>query len=209
MPDFLRQLQHLRLPSWMNQGEAATLLRAARRFWQWCYGWLLYPLNQLDAATCSVPLLNILAYQRDIQRFNGEPLDLFRKRVQHAFINAGDAGSVAGFAAIFARLGVGEIVQLERQLGIDWDVILIRVNDQQLAENNTLMMALIRQYGRTCRRYTFQVVNTKIITLYPGEFANEYDYYHAYLKTTPGVIKAELSYTPTHLQHTHEIYRSH
>ncbi|CQJ44947.1 hypothetical protein [Yersinia rohdei] len=206
MPDFITRLASLRLPSWMDKGEANKLLRVCRQWWQWVHGWLIWPLNQLDAATCTVPLLNVLAYQRDINRFDGEPLSLYRKRVEYAFINARDAGSVAGFAAIFLRLGIGEIVQLERQPAIDWDVILIRVNDTQIAENNTLMMALIRQYGRTCRRYIFQVINAKTVSIHGGEFSNDYRYHHAKLIIAPGVINGAVTVTPAQLQHSHEVY---
>ncbi|CNB98189.1 phage-like protein [Yersinia frederiksenii] len=190
----------------MDKGEPGKLLRACNQFWQWIYGWLIWPLNQLDAATCAVPLLNVLAYQRDISRFDGEPLSLYRKRVEYAFINARDAGSVAGFAAIFLRLGIGDITQLERQPEIDWDIILIRVNDTQIAENNTLMMALIRQYGRTCRRYIFQVINAKTVSIHGGEFSNDYGYHHAKLIIAPGVIKGAVSVIPAQLQHSHEVY---
>ncbi len=206
MPDFLTRLKNQLLPSWMDKGEPGKLLRACNQFWQWIYGWLIWPLNQLDAATCAVPLLNVLAYQRDISRFDGEPLSLYRKRVEYAFINARDAGSVAGFAAIFLRLGIGDITQLERQPEIDWDIILIRVNDTQIAENNTLMMALIRQYGRTCRRYIFQVINAKTVSIHGGEFSNDYGYHHAKLIIAPGVIKGAVSVIPAQLQHSHEVY---
>ncbi|CQH25241.1 hypothetical protein [Yersinia pseudotuberculosis] len=206
MPDFISRLTSLRLPSWMDKGEANKLLQVCRQYWQWVNGWLNWPLNQLNAATCAVSLLNVLAYQRDINRFNGEPLSLFRKRVQYAFINAADAGSVAGFSAIFKRLDIGVITQLERQPGHDWDVILIRVNDNQIAENNTLMMALIRQYGRTCRRYIFQVLNARTVTIHCGEFSNEYRNHHAKLMIAPGTIKGAVAVIPTQLQHSHEIY---
>ncbi|HII2978906.1 TPA: hypothetical protein ACY2HE_000115 [Yersinia enterocolitica] len=206
MPDFITRLKSLRLPSWMDKGEANKLLQVCRQWWQWVNGWLNWPLNQLDAATCAVPLLNVLAYQRDISRFDGEPLSLYRKRVQYAFINAADAGSVAGFSAIFKRLDIGVITQLERQPGYDWDVILIRVNDNQIAENTPLMMALIRQYGRTCRRYIFQVLNAKTVVMHGGEFSNEYGYYHAKLIIAPGTIKGTLAVMSTQLQHSHEVY---
>ena len=69
MPDFISRLTSLRLPSWMDKGEANKLLQVCRQHWQWVNGWLNWPLNQFDAATCAVPLLNVLAYQRDINRF--------------------------------------------------------------------------------------------------------------------------------------------
>src|SRR5688572_24782903 len=115
-------MKSLKLPSWMNRGEPAKLLKAAVKFWTGIVAWVTWPLQQFDPLTCAEPLLNLLAYDRDIARFNGEPLSLFRKRVAYAFVNAQDAGSVSGFIAIFERLGIGYVELLERQAGIDWDV---------------------------------------------------------------------------------------
>ncbi|HDL7505678.1 TPA: hypothetical protein PXN76_004146 [Yersinia enterocolitica] len=179
MPDFISRLTSLRLPSWMDKGEANKLLQVCRQWWQWVNGWLNWPLNQLDAATCAVPLLNVLAYQRDISRFNGEPLSLYRKRVQYAFINAADAGSVAGFIAIFERLGIGYVELLERQPDIDWDVILVRVSDSQIASNSDLLMQIIRQYGKTCRRYRFEVITYSGLRIRAGWVGHEYVTYCA------------------------------
>ncbi|WP_145605763.1 phage tail protein [Yersinia intermedia] len=179
MPDFITRLKSLRLPSWMDKGEANKLLQVCRQWWQWVNGWLNWPLNQLDAATCAVPLLNVLAYQRDISRFNGEPLSLYRKRVQYAFINAADAGSVAGFIAIFERLGIGYVELLERQPDIDWDVILVRVSDSQIASNSDLLMQIIRQYGKTCRRYRFEVITYSGLRIRAGWVGHEYVTYCA------------------------------
>ncbi|AHM75441.1 phage tail protein [Yersinia hibernica] len=179
MPDFISRLTSLRLPSWMDKGESNKLLRVCRAWWQWVHSWLNWPLNQLDAATCAVPLLNVLAYQRDISRFNGEPLSLYRKRVQYAFINAADAGSIAGFIAIFERLGIGYVELLERQPDIDWDVILVRVSDSQIASNSDLLMQIIRQYGKTCRRYRFEVITYSGLRIRAGWVGHEYVTYCA------------------------------
>ncbi|MFQ6290472.1 hypothetical protein ACLMO3_08895 [Yersinia enterocolitica] len=179
MPDFISRLTSLRLPSWMDKGESNKLLRVCRAWWQWVHSWLIWPLNQLDAATCAVPLLNVLAYQRDISRFNGEPLSLYRKRVQYAFINAADAGSVAGFIAIFERLGIGYVELLERQPDIDWDVVLVRVSDSQIASNSDLLMQIIRQYGKTCRRYRFEVITYSGLRIRAGWVGHEYVTYCA------------------------------
>ncbi len=71
---------------------------------------------------------------------------------------------------------------LERQPEIDWDVIIVRVSDSQIAQNADLMMQIIRQYGRTCRRYRFEVMTTlqlyinagwndgELICYYAGEY---------------------------------------
>ena len=160
MPDFLKKLASLALPFWMNKGEPRILLVAVRKFWNLVYGWVTWPINQFDPLTCNESLLNLLAWDRDITRFKNEPLSLFRKRVAYAFVNARDAGSVAGFIAIFERLGIGYVELVERQPGIDWDVITVRVSDSQLAANTELMIQIIRQYGRTCRRYQYEVLTT-------------------------------------------------
>lgn len=69
-------------------------------------------------------------------------ISLFRKRVAYAFINARDAGSVEGFINIFERLGIGYVELVERQPDIDWDVIMVRVTDSQIADNTQLMIQI-------------------------------------------------------------------
>lgn len=207
MSDFQEKLKRLHLPSWMDKGEPAKLLAALCRFWSGVHGWLTWPLQQLDAETCTEGLLAILAYQRDIHRFNGEPLDLFRKRVKFAFINAKDAGSVAGFIAIFERLGVGYIELLERQPDIDWDVIILRVTDSQIAKNEDLLLNIIRQYGRTCRRYRFEVIVSNTLNMNVGHIQGEYICYHAKLREPVlfiriGSIDAESRFSSAKLENS-------
>lgn len=181
MRDFDQQLDQLRLPVWMDKGEPARLLRACHAFWRQVYGALTWPLRQLDATTCAESLLNVLAWQRDISRFDGEPLALFRLRVRYAFVNARDAGSVAGFIAIFARLGIGYVEILERLDGLDWDVVRVRLSDGQLAGHPDLLRQIIRQYGRTCRRYQFEVINGTDLHLRAGWVGGDYQCYNAML----------------------------
>ena len=181
MSDFIALLKTLALPSWMNRGELDKLLTASKKFWAGIAEWVTWPLQQFDPLTCAEPLLKLLAYDRDIARFNGEPLALFRKRVAYAFINAQDAGSVSGFIAIFARLGIGYVELLERQPGIDWDVIIVRVSDSQISDNADLLLQIIRQYGRTCRRYQFEVITTTGMRIRAGWNQGEYVCYPASL----------------------------
>ncbi|MFS7187733.1 hypothetical protein AB6864_26230 [Serratia proteamaculans] len=170
------------MPSWMNKGEPKKLAAACATFWEKVKGWISFPLEQTDPETCTVQILNLLAYQRDIDRFEGEPLWLYRLRIKHAFINAQDSGSFIGFKRIFDRLKIGDMQQLERQPGIDWDVIIIRVNDNQLAANATLMNEIIRKYGRTCRRYRFEVLNVAPLGMRAGWFDND----HQLISARPG-----------------------
>ncbi|PPS50418.1 hypothetical protein [Citrobacter braakii] len=174
MNEFIKKLTSLVLPFWMDKGEPAKLLIICRRFWKDVYGWITWPLNQYDPLTCAEFILNLIAYDRDITRFSNEPLSLFRKRVAYAFINASDAGSVNGFINIFERLGIGYLEVLERQAGIDWDIIILRVTDTQISQNAELFSNIIRQYGRTCRRYQFEVLTKVSLSIIPGSFDGDY-----------------------------------
>lgn len=184
MTDFLKKLASMSLPSWMNKGEPLALLRTARTYWAEVYSWITWPLRQFDPLTCTEPVLNLIAYDRDISRFSGEPLSLYRKRVAYAFINARDAGSVEGFINIFSRLGIGYVELVERQPDIDWDVIMVRVTDSQIADNTQLMIQIIRQYGRTCRRYQFEVITSESLAIRAGWEQGEYVVYPARLNST-------------------------
>lgn len=193
------QQPEINLPVWMNKGEPLTLAHASKTWWSRVYDWLTFPLAQIDVDTCDEQLLDLLAYQRDITRFPGESLSLYRLRVKHAFINSQDAGSVKGFERIFERLDIGKIQQLERQLQYDWDVIVIRINDEQLSRGNDLMMRLVRQYGRTCRRYFFDVLNHATVYTHPGHFDCTTYYDRAKLALRPTAIipdKTELWLLP-------------
>ncbi|PXC05883.1 phage tail protein, partial [Pseudomonas aeruginosa] len=148
----------LKLPFWLDGPELAKLTRAAQAWWEKAEDQLRWPLLQLDAETCHITILDLLAWQRDISRFRGEPENLYRLRVKHAFVNAVDAGSVAGVKRILQRLGVGYVEIEERMPGRDWDVVLLQLTDSQLSANPELLRVLIQQYGRTCRRYDFQTI---------------------------------------------------
>ncbi|HDZ9210377.1 phage tail protein [Aeromonas dhakensis] len=148
--------------------EPAFLAKGIMALWRRMRGWLLQPLAQQDPLTCSEAMLTLLAWERDITRFKGEPLAMFRKRVKFAFINAQDSGEVAGFKRIFERLGIGWCELYERQDGTPWDVITIEVADSAMAKNQQLMETMIQHYGRTCRRYRFQVLYPAMGYLHAG-----------------------------------------
>ncbi|WP_431078095.1 phage tail protein [Pseudomonas siliginis] len=145
----------LELKFWLAGTELTKLKQAAQSWWEKVEDWLRWPLLQMDAETCHPVMLDLLAWQRDITRFKDEPESLYRLRVKFAFINAVDAGSTAGMKRILQRLGVGYVEIEERMPDRDWDVVLLRFTDSQLAKNPELLRVLIQQYGRTCRRYDF------------------------------------------------------
>jgi phage tail P2-like protein len=162
------------LPSWMNKGEVGKLAVAAHKWFSLLREWALLPITQLDPMTCNEPVLDLVAWQRDIQRFKDEPLNIYRLRVRYAYANARDAGSVEGFKNIFKRLGIGYVEIEERMDGMDWDVINISLSDTQLAENESLLTTLIQHYGRTCRRYGWKVITTLPIEIQVAEFSNDH-----------------------------------
>jgi len=73
--------------------------------------------------------------------------------------NAIDAGSKGGFKEVLARFDVPLYGQIERDSESDWDVITLWLADSSLTQNPELAHHIIRQYGRTCRRYEFLMVD--------------------------------------------------
>lgn len=163
----------LKLPFWLAGPELAKLKQACQSWWEKVEGWLQWPLLQLDAETCHLTILDLLAWQRDITRFRNEPVSLYRLRVKYAFINAVDAGSTAGLKRILRRLGVGYVEIEERIEDRDWDVVLLRLSDSQLSENPELLRVLIQQYGRTCRRYDFVTITPVSLRVYAADFNDD------------------------------------
>ncbi|CAI8974748.1 Phage tail protein (Tail_P2_I) [Pseudomonas chlororaphis] len=163
----------LKLPFWLDGPELAKLKAAAQTWWEKVEGWLQWPLLQMDAETCHLAVLDLLAWQRDINRFKDEPESLYRLRVKFAFINAVDAGSTAGLKRILHRLGVGYVEIEERLEGRDWDVVLLRLSDSQLSENPELLRVLIQQYGRTCRRYDFVTITPVTLRIVAADFNDD------------------------------------
>ena len=152
----------LNLPFWLDGPQLAKLKSASQTWWGKVEGWLQWPLLQMDADTCHLTVLDLLAWQRDISRFKDEPESLYRLRVKFAFINAVDAGSTAGLKRI-----------LQRMPDRDWDVVLLRLSDSQLSQNPELMRVLIQQYGRTCRRYDFVTITPVSLRIVAVDFNDD------------------------------------
>lgn len=159
------RMMDLKLPFWLREGELAKLANAARAWWDRVEAWLRWPMQQADALTAVLPIVDLLAWQRDITRFVDEPEALYRKRVKFALANARDAGSVAGFIAIFDRLEIGYVEIDERFDVVDWDLVKVRLSDQQLASNTDLLLSIVRKYGRTCRRYQFETITPVVLQI--------------------------------------------
>lgn len=163
----------LELPFWLSGVELGKLKAAAHAWWTKVEGWLQWPLLQMDAETSHLTILDLLAWQRDITRFRGEPENLYRLRVKFAFINSVDAGSTAGLMRILVRLGVGYVEIEERLPDRDWDVVLLKLTDSQLSSNPELLRVIVQQYGRTCRRYDFVTLTPVALLVAVADFNDD------------------------------------
>ena len=166
-------LPKFELPFWLSGQELTKLNHAAHAWWTKVEGWMQWPLLQMDAEKCHLNILDLLAWQRDITRFRGEPETLYRLRVGFAFINSVDAGSTAGLMRILHRLGVGYVEINERLPDRDWDVVLLKLSDSQLSDNPHLLRVIVQQYGRTCRRYDFVTITPVIVPLAVADFNDD------------------------------------
>ncbi|MEZ8060456.1 phage tail protein [Vibrio splendidus] len=149
------KIPEINLRYWMGRGELAKFARAMRNYWEHVKAAFEMPLQQHDPLTAPIALVNILAWQRGVEKLGQEPEDLFRIRVAHAYGFSRDAGSVSGWEEMFEKLGYPHIAQDERLVNVDWDVVSLKIRDGDLTKVPKLLDTVVRQYGRTCRRYQY------------------------------------------------------
>ncbi|NOH82854.1 phage tail protein [Vibrio sp. 03-59-1] len=189
--------------------EPHYLANGVMTFWQRVRDWLLLPMTQRDPETCSEDMLYLLAWERDIDRFDDEPLGLFRKRVKFAFANAQDAGNYNGFSAIFARMGLEVLEQKERQPQCDWDVVTIELPEHTVTNDLQLLSQLVQHYGRTCRRYELAVSNQIVVGLTAVEFNCEWQCFRASMAVDYSVNdRVSLNRTPTEFNHQSQTFQA-
>lgn len=180
MPEELKQPEP-KLPFWMNGPIVSSLAAALKAWWGKVGEWVSWPARQIDPLTCSLPVLGLLAWQRSIERYKGEPERLFRLRVKFAYANGGDAGSIAGWRRIFERLELPPVELGERVPGQDWDIIDIILDDADMPDSQNVLEVIIKDYGRTCRRYRFVSSINQPLFIRAATFDNN----HATVMATP------------------------
>ena len=176
----------LSLPFWMQGKNLTALKKASEKFFLSTAYYLSFSLRNINALVADIKLVDLLAYERAIVRFKSESEDLYRKRVHFAFANAKDSGSKIGFERIFKRLGLGTILIFERVKFRPWDVIVLQIESQELAQNTELLQYIINQFGRTCRRYEWHLVTKQKIQIKHQSFTNSQISYHVKHKNTKG-----------------------
>lgn len=141
----------------MDGKELGKLKLTAEHWWELVSSWIRLPLKLIhDVESSDIRIVDLIAYQRQINRFIGEPEWLYRLRVKHAFINAKEAGTPSGMRRIFKRLKLDSDVNFEeRASGYDWDQIGIYLKMSALGKYQNLLDVLLEQYGRTCRRWLY------------------------------------------------------
>ncbi|EPR43145.1 tail protein I [Desulfovibrio sp. X2] len=178
------------LPFWMAGAEADKLAAAAKEWFARLGEAAALPAKQLDPLSCSASILDLLAWQRGISAYKGEPERSYRLRVAYAYANARDAGSVNGWARIFQRLEVGDVELQERIAGQDWDIIGIVLDDERLAACQGLVEIIVKDYGRTCRRYHLVSRITATATCGHGTF--DLDHSTVCASVPPLAVRARL-----------------
>lgn len=135
---------------------------------------LEWPLQQLRLEDADLFIVDLIAYERNIERFTEEPESLYRLRVKHAYMNAKDAGSVVGFRNIWKRLGLGDVSITERAPNTDWDIVFLGMDAAEITGNDKLLQRLINKYGRTCRRYYLTTQNRSAIGVAVANLKTEF-----------------------------------
>lgn len=143
----------IKIPFWMGKGLLKKYADFLLSWFELVTGWLKFTLSFNDIETIDIRIVDLFAWQRDVDRINSEPEWLYRKRVKYAYHNAKDAGSLAGFKRIWQRLELGYLVIDENVQGRDWDIIQLEIDGETLADHEELLRVIIARYGLACRRY--------------------------------------------------------
>ena len=164
-----------KLPYWLARpfSELDKLRKACIAYWQkveTVFAWLK---NQQDPMTAERAIVDLLAWERDIESLPNETEKLYRTRVKYALMFAKGAGSKEGWYKMFNKLGTPWITIDERFSETDWDVVNLQVLDSDLAERDDLLNHICRHYGRTTRRYQYDTIASLPLVAPPQNFDHE------------------------------------
>tara|TARA_B110000008_G_C16922274_1_gene545247 strand:+ start:102 stop:734 length:633 start_codon:yes stop_codon:yes gene_type:complete len=165
-------MKPIKIPFWMGKGQLKKYADFLLSWFDLVTVWLKFTLTFHDIETVDIKIVDLFAWQRDIERINSEPEWLYRRRVKYAYHNAKDAGTLAGFKRIWQRLELGYLVIDENVAGRDWDVIQLEIDGQTLADHEELLRVIISKYGLTCRRYEWIARFSTTIKLRVQTFGN-------------------------------------
>ena len=158
---------------WLSAGNLKAYTRFLNVWFAYVKNILDWPRRQFDADSADLFVVDLLAWESGIDRFDGEPEWLYRLRVKHASKNAKDAGSAAGFKAIWERMGLGYVDIEERIPARDWDIINLTVTDHALSQYPGLIDVILANYAITCRRYELTTIAIDDLKIRINHFGEE------------------------------------
>lgn len=149
-----------KMPYWLARpgSELDKLRKGMVRFWQRFVDMLKFPAQQLDPMTADLEIVHLLAWERDIEQIPSESELIYRTRVKYALPFAKGAGSKSGWLDMFKKLGMPWVTIDERFSEVDWDVVDLLLNENDISTNQALINSICRQYGRTTRRYQYSTL---------------------------------------------------
>ncbi|WP_417762171.1 phage tail protein [Shewanella sp.] len=150
--------------------ELQKLRRAAVRFWQRVEAAFTWTTQQIDPMTAQLALVDLLAWERNVERIASETEWQYRTRVRYALPFAKGAGMTAGWLDMFEKLGMGHITINERVENIDFDVVILQLLDSDVGTNQDIINYICRRYGRTTRRYQYSTVTVQTHMLAAASF---------------------------------------
>lgn len=174
-------MKPIKLPFWMSKGLLKKYADFLFGWYELVKQWLAFTISFNDIETVHIKIVDLFAWQRDVDRVHNEPEWLYRKRVKYAYHNARDAGTLAGFRRIWERLELGYLVITENVEGRDWDVVQLEIDGQTLADHEELLRIIIDKYGLACRRYEWLARFFSRVQMRVQTFGN-----------TTGFVKAQL-----------------
>ena len=167
-----------KMPYWLARpfSELDKLRQGAVAYWQRVQDVLAWPAKQLDPMTAQIELVELLAWERDVQRIPSETEAMYRIRVKFALPFAKGAGSKSGWLTMFEKLGMPYLTIDERVSHVDWDVVSLQILNEDLGNRQDLIDYICRKYGRTTRRYQYTTIVKTAVAAPPNNFDNHNDY---------------------------------
>lgn len=143
------------LPLWMDGANAQAFKSLMNQWWGKVGVWADFGSTSFDVLTCALEFVDLIAFQRGIDRYAGEAEGFYRLRVHHALRNARAAGTPAGMTKVFENLQFPKPEFIERLPQYDWDMTKVRIPSRDYADA-TLREQIhftLSAYWQTCRRF--------------------------------------------------------
>jgi len=154
-----------KLPIWMDGSNAQAFKEIMSNWWEQVGLWARLPNTTFDVLECDLEFVNLIAFQRGIDRYAGEDEGFYRLRVYHALRNARAAGTPSGTQQILSNLRLPTASFDERVSKYEWDTTKVTFSGREFVPLADEIRFALDFYWRTCRRYHI-ALNTEAQTQY-------------------------------------------